>query len=204
MIDFHKILLCFCVLLTSCKNDVPQRPESLLKTPETQNSDRIKTKLNNPILQQAQDKHNELEKARTADPKLVAAQRAQALSIINHRLKQNSESYAIVEADTWEYQFLHDGEMSKPGEYDGVWIDYKADHTYTYGHYSEIKGSGKYNYHSERSEILMVDDDTSKKPEEWTTKHAGDIMIRVGTATYKDNHIQMKLVRVPDDIQKQS
>lgn len=183
---------------------MPQRPESLLKTTETQIHEKTTGKLDNPVLQQALDKHKEQEKGKTVDPKQVAAQRAQALSIINHRLKQNSESYAIVEADTWEYQFLHDGEMSKPGEYDGVWIDFKADHTYTYGHYSDIKGSGKYSYHSERSELLMVDDDTSKKPEEWTTKHAGDIMVRVGTATYKDNHIQMKLVRVPDDIQKQS
>lgn len=75
-------------------------------------------------------------------------------------------------------------------------------HTYAYGDKTGQKGTGKYNFHYERGEILMVDDDNSKKPEEWTTKHSDDVMIKIGTATYKDNHIQMKLVRTSNSIQK--
>lgn len=132
----------------------------------------------------------------------IAAMRAQALSILNHRLKNNPESYAIVEADVWQYQFVFDGEMSKPGEYDGVWIDFKPDFTYEYGKNATVNGSGRYNYHFERGELLMIDNDNSMKPQEWQCKNAGDAMVLIGTATYQDNSIQMKLVRVNESIKQ--
>ena len=109
---------------------------------------------------------------------------------------------AMIEADTWEYAFVFDGEMSPPGVHKGIWIDFKKDHTYAYGKYGQVQGTGKYNYHLERGELLMVDDEPNKKPEEWTIKSADDTMIMVGTPTYKDNHIQMKLVKVADSIQQ--
>ena len=130
----------------------------------------------------------------------IASQRAQALSILNYRLKNNPESYAIIEADVWEYQFVFDGEMSKKGEYDGVWIDFKPDFTYDYGKNSEVRGSGKYNYVFDRSELLMVDNLPGTKPQEWSVKSAGDALVLVGTALYGDNAIQMKLQRVGDNI----
>ena len=132
----------------------------------------------------------------------IPAQRAQALSILNHRMKNNPESYAIIEADVWEYQFVFDGEMSEKGEYAGIWIDFKPDFTYEYGKLTEVRGSGKYNYHFERSELLMVDNLPSAKPQEWSVKNAGDAMVLVGTALYGDNSVQMKLQRVPDSIRQ--
>ena len=129
--------------------------------------------------------------------------RGQALSILEFRAKNDADSYAIVEADVWEYEFVYDGEMSKPDDYKGVWIDFLPDGTYEYGRYNDIQGSGKYNYHFERGELLMLDDDTSLKPQEWTVKSVGDAMVLVGTATYKDNAIQMKLERVKESIKTQ-
>ena len=132
----------------------------------------------------------------------IAAQRSQALSILDFRLKKDPQSYAIIEAGVWEYEFVFDGEMSKPGEYAGVWIDFKPDFTYDYGKNTEVNGSGRYNYHFERGELLMIDNDSKVKPQEWTAKNAGDAMVLVGTQTYRDNSVQMKLTRRDDNFRQ--
>ena len=130
----------------------------------------------------------------------VPGLRAQALSILNHRLKKFPKTYAIVDHNVWEYKFIFDGEISPPGKYKGVWIDFKEDHTYEYGNRSVVEGSGRYNYHMDRGELVLVDNDKNKKPQEFTAKIAGDVMILQGTVTYDDRHIQMKLENVTDQI----
>ena len=190
-ITYH-ITLILLLGITACNSDKVQRPEAILKTTEN------KIAKDNPVVEERKTRTK-----REPSVSEINKWRSQALSIINHRLKEFPKTYAIVEANTWEYQFVHDGEMSQPGDYSGVWIDYKNDHTYEYGDGTVIKGSGKYNFHLERGEILMVDDDPSKKPNEWRVKHADDIMIMMGTPTYKDNHIQQKLGREPDSIRPQ-
>ena len=128
--------------------------------------------------------------------------RAQSLSILNHRLKKFPETYAIIEHDLWEYKFVFDKEISPPGAYKGVWIDFKQDHTYDHGNRSVVEGSGRYNYHIDRGELVLVDNDKSKKPQEFTVKIANDVMILQGTSTYSDRHIQMKLENVTDKIKR--
>jgi len=177
------------LFLFACQSKV-QRPEPILK--ETKNVT-------------ASGPNTESYTKSNSDPlssESVATRRAQALAILNFRLKNDPDYYTVAEEGVWETQFVHSRVMSKPGEYDGVWIDFKKDHTYEYGKYKEIHGSGKYNYHFERGEILMIDDDKSKKPEEWEIKSSGDVMIMVGTATYSDNHIQKKLVNHPDSFRQ--
>lgn len=178
------------LLLFSCKSDKVERPSAILPASKAKNTNNASSGTQERLVKK-QASSNE-----------IATQRAQALAIINHRLKSNSESYAILEADTWEYQFVYNKEMSKPGEYDGIWLDFYADHTYEYGKNSTIQGSGKYVYSIDKGEVVMIDNDTSKKPQEWTIKHADDFMVMIGTATYKDNHIQQKLIRNPESIKQ--
>lgn len=175
----------FCLLLISC-NDKVERPAPILEN---------KTKKLDPV---NTDKPANTSNRDLPPPEVIATQRAQALSILNHRLKNDKDSYEIVESGIWEYEFVHSGTMSKPGEYEGVWIDFKPDHTYSYGTKDKVEGSGKYNYHFERGEVLMVDDLNTKKPEEWSIKGSGDVIIMVGTATYTDNHTQKKLKNRPE------
>jgi hypothetical protein len=158
---------------------------------EASNDDKAKTSVNEERLQGLK---------KPKDSGNIASLRAQALSIINYRLKNNPKSYALIEADVWEYQFVFNGEMSKQGEYDGIWIDFKPDFTYEYGNRGKVEGSGKYSYEFDRSELLMVDDKSNAKPQEWQVKSAGDALVLVGTALYGDNAVQMKLHRVSDDI----
>lgn len=185
------LLFCASLFMIGCKGESKPLP--------SQEKTTIAEEDFNPL---KRERVEELKKRKT-EPNMseISSMRQQALSIINHRLKNGAKSYAIIEADTWEYEFYFKGEMSKPGEYDGVWIDFKPDHTYAYGNKDNVQGEGRYNYQFERQELLMVDNVNNQKPQEWQVKSGGDVLILVGTNTFKDNAVQMKLVRVDDDIQ---
>lgn len=180
--------------MISCKNEAPNRPKPMGNGANTESSI-----VENPIKRERLEEMKKKSKTNN-----IPAMRVQALSILNHRMKKDSSTYAIIDADVWEYKFVFSGEMSKPGEYEGTWIDFKRDHTYEYGKGSKVMGYGKYNYHLDRNELLIVDNDDSQKPQEWSVKNAGDVMILVGTSTYKDNAIQMKLERVKESIKTDS
>ncbi len=168
------LLLSFCfILLIACQ------------------SDNKKTSANNST---PKDRLESLRKS-PGNNLNISALRSQALSILDYRIKEDGEPYAIVEAGCWEYEFVFKGEMSKPGDHAGEWIDFKPDFTYQYGLYNEVQGSGRYHYSLDKTQILMVDNDESIKPQEWTAKNSGDVMILVGTSTYQDNATQMKLQR---------
>lgn len=191
-----KTITYFCILIflvVACNTDTKTKnlqQESVNNTQKTPNNNK-----KNPVYE---ENKNNKKRDKKVDPKKIAQQRAQALGIINHRLKKEPETFAIVDNKTWEYEFVFSGKMSAAGAYKDVWIDFKRDHTYAYGKGKEVLGKGKYNYHFDRGEILMVDDQTDKKPQEWSAKFNEDVMIMVGTSTYNDNHTQQKLIRVED------
>lgn len=181
---YRYIIILTVILCISCKND---------KVNVNQSSE--EEIMENPVIRERME-----EMRKKSTPLNIPKLRAQAASILEFRSKQGQDSYAIIEADTWEYQFVFDGEMSEQGAYTGVWIDFYPDGRYEYGKYDKIEGSGRYNFHFDRFELLMLDDDESIKPQEWSVKVAGDAMVLVGTATYKDNSMQMKLERVKETI----
>lgn len=183
-------IICVALIAVSCKNDSSSAKSGQLKDVVT-DSEIVQDPIKTQRIEELRKKSKSVD---------VPHLRAQAISILDHRAKNDQNSYAIVEADVWEYEFVYDGEMSAPGAYDGVWIDFLPDGTYEYGKYNNIQGKGRYNYHFERGELLLVDNDASQKPQEFTVKSAGDAMVLVGTATYKDNAIQMKLERVKEGI----
>ncbi len=129
------------------------------------------------------------------DPKL----RSQALGILAHRIKHDPKSYAIIEAGILNYEYVYNGrQMSKKGEYTGDWIDFKNDFTYDYGRYDSVLGGGRYHYSMDKGELVMVDNEASKNPQEWTIKAGGDMIVKVGTQTYGNNAFQIKLNRSPE------
>ncbi len=133
-----------------------------------------------------------VEKAVPVDPKM----RAQALGILDHRIKTDNQTYAIIEAGVLNYDFIHDGrKISKRDEYKGDWIDFKADFTYDYGTYDVTRGGGRYHFRTDINEMVMVDNDKNQNPQEWSVKIGGDVIVLVGTSTYKNNAYQMKLSR---------
>ena len=118
-----------------------------------------------------------------------------ASAILDFRYKEHGmESYAIIEMDRWEYEFIARGADIKPAG-NGMWIDFLPDLTYTYGDNDGQMGAGKYHYNFEDHTLLVVDNNKSIKPQEWEAKIAGPTMVLVGKATYRDNHLQVKLAQ---------
>ena len=130
-------------------------------------------------------------------PDMIEMWNKSALNILEHRIKEDDESYAIIEDKVWEYQFIHSGgEMSKPGQFAGHWLDFLDDNTYEYGIGKDIKGGGRYHYSPMTTLLLMVDNNQSIKPREHKLSIAGDIFVFSGSGVYKDNGTQGKLVRI--------
>ena len=129
---------------------------------------------------------------------MAAQMKADAEAILAYRWKQtNKKSWTIMTNGFYEYEFVYNGrEMSKPGEHAGRWVKFKDDLSYTYGYYDEVQGSGKYDFNLDSELLLMVDDNSSIKPNEYTCKPVNDVCILVGTEVYKDNNFQCKMSRV--------
>ncbi len=128
----------------------------------------------------------------------VAIYVANARNILDYRIKEDTNgSWAAIEHGIWEYEAIFaNGEMSKPEDVAGKWIDYKDDNTYEFGEKALIKGKGKYHYNPDSGLVLMLNDDKFQKPIEYKVKIVGDIMVFTGSAEYKDNGTQGKLKKV--------
>ena len=116
-----------------------------------------------------------------------------AEAVLQFRYKEEGkESYAAIEMDRWFYEFIADGAEIAPIN-NGKWIDFYPDLTYTYGDQSGEKGAGRFHFSLKSGLVLLVDNDKNIKPQEYDAKIGGPVLVLVGKATYKDNHLQMKL-----------
>ena len=118
--------------------------------------------------------------------------------IMEHRYKQTEKkSYIILDKDLWEYEFIFSGKsMSAVNQFAGCWIDFSDDLTYTYGRYVERQGSGKYAYSVESGLLLLIDDSSNVKPQEFEAKIFDQTLIMDGNDIYKDNNYNAKLKRI--------
>lgn len=126
--------------------------------------------------------------------------RSSAVSILDHRIQSTEgKSFSAITSGVWEYEFVFDGDkMSSPGDYDGVWIDFNDDHTYSFGKLEKVEGRGKYHYGLDNALLLLLDNRDSELPVQYEVKFAGDAMVLVGNNEYGNNPKQMKLARVAD------
>ena len=120
--------------------------------------------------------------------------------IINHRYKESErKSYILLDKDLWEYEFIFSGKkMSAPNQLAGWWIDFSEDLTYTYGHYEEVKGSGRYTFSLESGLLLLIDNSEYIKPLEFEVKLFDMTLVMDGNHIYKDNNYNAKLKRITE------
>ncbi len=122
-----------------------------------------------------------------------------AIQVLESRIKNEPEAFQLVDAGLWSYEFVFSGrEMSKPGEYDGHWIDFSPDFSYKYGYYDDERGNGRYHFSINTSTLIMVDNNKDEQAQEWEVKNAGDVMVLVGRSTFGKNSRQIKLNRVQE------
>ncbi len=124
----------------------------------------------------------------------VTAMNSQAEAILKYRNENNTKKWAIMDVGAWKYDGVFKaGKMLKPEEVEGKWIDFDQNGTYEYGLKSKIEGKGKYHYDNDKTILLLVDDNKSVKPQEYSVKLLNGFMIMEGNDTYQDQSFQAKL-----------
>jgi NDP-sugar pyrophosphorylase family protein len=132
-----------------------------------------------------------------AAPVNVPALYIQAEAILKFREENSPTKYAIIDVGVWTYDgIFKNGQMLKPAEVEGRWMDFDQYGKYEYGVKSQIQGKGRFHYDNGKSTLLLLNDDKSKKPEEYNVRLVNGIMIIQGMDTYMDNGFQAKLSKV--------
>lgn len=184
------ILFVFISLFASCKENATKNGTPAEKTPTTNTINKsANVEAFYPMLNQVDLSTME-----------VAAFRKSATDIVHHRNKEiGNKVSTILTKDSWKYEGIFKGSQFLPADsLNSKWIKFKDNLTYDYGQNTEIKGSGMYTYNFDTGLLLMVDNDTNLKPNEYNVKVHNDLIILEGQSTYQDNNIQAKLVRVND------
>lgn len=87
------------------------------------------------------------------------------------------------------------GKDPKEKPYESQWIDLDPNGTYKYGAHQKETYTGKWSYNHDIGTLLLRPNVTSITPAEWKVQHNDDMMVWVGTRTYGNNGIQLRLER---------
>lgn len=123
--------------------------------------------------------------------------RSHAYALIESRSK-GEDAYSMLVVGWWMYEAIFaGGERPKPVE-KGYYIKFEDDFSYSYGQLKDVQGGGKYHltFNTDGDpKLIMVDDNPSKAPEEWSVLTKENVLILVGSNYFGNNPKQMKLVK---------
>ncbi len=125
--------------------------------------------------------------------------RLAAKKILDFRIKEENDPQSIMDVGVWKYDgIFSDGKFLQKEEVEGRWIDFDDNWTYAYGDATGIKGKGKYHFRLKDNIMIMLDDDSTKKPNEYEIKLVNDAMVMMGKMTYSDGGYQSKLTKIKE------
>lgn len=94
------------------------------------------------------------------------------------------------------YEMAFGGEKyGKEQPYKDEWIDLQPDGTFKAGKLKKQTHTGLWSYNHDAQTLFLRPDTKDFKMSEWKVMHNNDMIVWVGTQTYGDNPIQIKLVR---------
>ena len=127
--------------------------------------------------------------------KAVDQIRVMARGIIETRKKDHPEPMSILTYAYWNPEIVFNSGFSKPGDYEGYWIKFNEDFTYSYGVNLIEQGKGRYHYSLDDAELVMLDDDVLLEPKVWNVNSNGVVMTFQGRHDFGvNNGMQMKMV----------
>jgi len=131
--------------------------------------------------------------------------RVQAMTLISDRAKNEPEAFSIITSGYWHPEAVVNGrEIHGTGSYEGYWIKFEDDLTYSYGVYGDLLGTGQYHFRLEDETLYMLDSDVEQEPKVWSAKANGRAIALAGLHEYNvNNGIQMKLDRLETKPTKQ-
>ena len=120
-------------------------------------------------------------------------------STANAVAKPNPEekrAWSILTVDLWHYNFaLSVTETPDKNIYEGYWIDFEDDFSYTKGYYDEVVAKGYYDFDLDSKILEIIPEEGDDEPSQWTIKTNGEVIIMIGTSKFGNNATQIKLVR---------
>lgn len=106
------------------------------------------------------------------------------------------QKWAFLTSDLWHYEFaLTVTDVPENNVYEGYWIDFNDDGTYTKGIYDEVTVEGVFTFDNNTKRLRIYPTKGNDKVREWEILTNGDVIIFVGTNTFGNNSEQIKLVR---------
>lgn len=78
-------------------------------------------------------------------------------------------------------------------------VSFKQDFSYSWEKGDSLYQQGVYYYDMHSDLLLMLSDHESDFPSEWTLKSSGNIIVLVGTSTFKNNNTQLRMVLVEEE-----
>lgn len=140
----------------------------------------------------------------TLNPKtkaLLDNNRSHAYALIESR-SQGEDAYSMLVVGWWMYEAIFAGGERPKAVESGYYIKFEDDFTYSYGQHKDVHGGGKYHLTfntDDKPKLIMVDDNPTKTPEEWSILTKEDVLILVGSNYFGNNPKQMKLKKQMND-----
>ena len=124
----------------------------------------------------------------------IASQQAQ-----NQAVEQpltEGHDYTFLTDKILIYQVAFGGEKTgKEQPYKDEWIDLQPDGTFKAGKLKKQTHTGQWSYNNDAQILFLRPDTKEVKLSEWKVMHNDDMMVWVGTQSFGDNAVQIKLVR---------
>jgi len=168
------ILLITCILIwgQSCKND-----KSASNQPEIETSGNVDT-----------TGYYKLEENRS-----VSSERAIATTMLNDLYKQNIPPLEYFTTRYFVVDEAHQVKDTTDALMAGEWFVFSEDWTYRWYKKKEVLHSGKFYFSPENNKMLFLSDQEDHFPTEWTVGGHDDVIIMIGTSTFRNNDTQIKL-----------
>jgi hypothetical protein len=128
-------------------------------------------------------------------PSAEASAQAPADQAASDAALTNGHDYTFLTDKLFHYQAAFGGQKGGEQPYKDEWIDFDPDGTFKAGKLKEQTHTGKWGYNHDTKTLFLRPDVTTYKMSEWKVMFNDQMMVWVGTNTYGDNPIQIKLVR---------
>jgi hypothetical protein len=127
--------------------------------------------------------------------RFVATERSLAISMLDKYLENDPEPMQILAGRTFEIvNRVVVNQETENKQIEGEWISFSQDFTYEWYRDSKMYQRGNYFYGMKTDLLLLLGDNEEDFPSEWKLKSASDIIVLIGTSTFKNNSTQMRMV----------
>ena len=127
--------------------------------------------------------------------RFIKTERAFATSMLNKYMENDPEPMQILAGRTFDidYRIVVNQEPDNK-KIEGEWIRFSQQFTFEWYKDSKLYQRGDYFYGMKTDLLLLLSLNEQDFPSEWKLKSAGDVIVLIGTSTFKNNNTQMRMV----------